>query len=124
MYTRPPSWRGLDVPDVLLSGHHANIARWRRDRALERTARRRPDLLARLDPLALDAADHAALDAVDAGRQTLGPSTEVVGLGRFARCLAAVAHLPVGVRLPSPCHGGGGRRRRSHLALAGPPCPA
>ncbi len=63
VYTRPPSWRGLDVPEVLASGHHARIARWRRDRALERTARRRPDLLARLDPDELDAADHAALGA-------------------------------------------------------------
>ena len=37
-YTRPESWRGLAVPDVLRSGNHAAIARWRRDRALERTA--------------------------------------------------------------------------------------
>jgi len=63
VYTRPPSWRGLDVPEVLVSGHHARIARWRRDRALERTALRRPDLVARLDPDELDAADRAALDA-------------------------------------------------------------
>lgn len=59
-YTRPPSWQGLDVPAVLLSGDHAAIARWRRDEALRRTAARRPDLLARLDP-ELDARDHAAL---------------------------------------------------------------
>jgi tRNA (guanine37-N1)-methyltransferase len=44
-YTRPASWRGLDVPDVLLSGDHAAIAAWRRDQALERTKRVRPDLL-------------------------------------------------------------------------------
>jgi tRNA (guanine37-N1)-methyltransferase len=44
-YTRPPSWRGLDVPDVLLSGDHAKIAAWRRRKALERTRERRPDLL-------------------------------------------------------------------------------
>ena len=44
-YTKPQSWRGLEVPPVLLSGHHAEIARWRRERALEITARRRPDLL-------------------------------------------------------------------------------
>ncbi|HZA11903.1 tRNA (guanosine(37)-N1)-methyltransferase TrmD [Mycobacterium sp.] len=44
-YTRPPSWRGLDVPDVLLSGDHAKIAEWRRRAALERTRERRPDLL-------------------------------------------------------------------------------
>jgi tRNA (guanine37-N1)-methyltransferase len=44
-YTRPPSWRGLDVPEVLLSGDHAKIAQWRRQQALERTTQRRPDLL-------------------------------------------------------------------------------
>lgn len=74
VYTRPPSWRGMDVPEVLVSGHHARIARWRRDRALERTARRRPDLLAALDPDELDAADHAALDAA-----RRAPSQDVAG---------------------------------------------
>ncbi|HET8581848.1 MAG TPA: tRNA (guanosine(37)-N1)-methyltransferase TrmD [Jatrophihabitans sp.] len=44
-YTKPASWRGLDVPDVLLSGNHAAIARWRAERSRERTAQRRPDLL-------------------------------------------------------------------------------
>ncbi|HEX2285476.1 MAG TPA: tRNA (guanosine(37)-N1)-methyltransferase TrmD [Mycobacterium sp.] len=44
-YTRPPNWRGLDVPDVLLSGDHAKIAAWRREQALQRTRERRPDLL-------------------------------------------------------------------------------
>lgn len=48
-YTRPRSFRGLDVPDVLLSGHHAEIARWRRQEAIRRTARLRPDLLATAD---------------------------------------------------------------------------
>lgn len=62
VYTRPPVWRDLAVPEVLLSGHHARIARWRRDRALERTARRRPDLLAALDPEQLDAHDRAVLE--------------------------------------------------------------
>jgi tRNA (guanine37-N1)-methyltransferase len=46
-YTRPPEFRGLRVPDVLLSGHHAQIARWRRREALRRTLERRPDLLAK-----------------------------------------------------------------------------
>src|SRR5205814_8423071 len=45
-YTRPPLFRGLDVPPVLLSGHHAEIAGWRRPEALRRTARLRSDLLA------------------------------------------------------------------------------
>ena len=43
-YTRPSSWRGLDVPDVLLSGDHARIAAWRREVSLQRTRERRPDL--------------------------------------------------------------------------------
>ena len=43
-YTRPPSFRGWDVPEVLLGGNHAEIARWRRQKALEKTARNRPDL--------------------------------------------------------------------------------
>ena len=45
IYTKPPSWRGLDVPEVLFSGHHAQIAAWRRERAVELTRQRRPDLL-------------------------------------------------------------------------------
>src|SRR5690349_4618336 len=44
-YTRPPEFRGLKVPEVLLSGNHAEIARWRREAALEKTRRKRPDLL-------------------------------------------------------------------------------
>jgi tRNA (guanine37-N1)-methyltransferase len=45
VYTKPESWRGLDVPEVLLSGHHGKVAEWRREQALRRTAERRPDLL-------------------------------------------------------------------------------
>ncbi len=45
-YTRPPSWRGLDVPEVLLSGDHARIAAWREEAARQRTRERRPDLCA------------------------------------------------------------------------------
>ncbi len=45
-YTRPPEFRGMTIPDVLLSGHHAEIAKWRRRQSVLRTARRRPDLLA------------------------------------------------------------------------------
>lgn len=44
-YTRPASWRGLDVPEVLLSGDHAKVAAWRREQGLQRTRERRPDLL-------------------------------------------------------------------------------
>jgi tRNA (guanine37-N1)-methyltransferase len=61
VYTKPPAWAGRPVPPVLLSGHHGQVARWRRDRSLERTAQRRPDLLARLDPTRLDGADLSTL---------------------------------------------------------------
>nr|WP_208382574.1 tRNA (guanosine(37)-N1)-methyltransferase TrmD [Microbacterium ulmi] len=44
-YTKPASWRGYDVPDVLLSGHHGKVAEWRRTQQVERTRERRPDLL-------------------------------------------------------------------------------
>jgi len=64
-YTRPPVWRGREVPGVLLSGNHAAIARWRRDEALLRTARTRPDLAARLPPGTLSARDRQVLS--DAG---------------------------------------------------------
>ena len=63
VYTKPARWRGRDVPEVLLSGNHGAIARWRRDAALRRTARVRPDLLRRLDPSACDRADLELLAA-------------------------------------------------------------
>lgn len=44
-YTRPPVFHGKEVPEILLSGHHANIAKWRRDQSLIRTVKKRPDLL-------------------------------------------------------------------------------
>jgi len=45
-YTRPETFRGMKVPDVLLSGHHANIVRWRQKKSLEKTIKNRPELLA------------------------------------------------------------------------------
>ncbi|HYJ66191.1 MAG TPA: tRNA (guanosine(37)-N1)-methyltransferase TrmD [Nocardioidaceae bacterium] len=45
VYTKPETWRGQSVPDVLLSGHHGKVAQWRREQSLRRTAERRPDLL-------------------------------------------------------------------------------
>lgn len=45
VYTKPQVWRGLEVPEILLSGHHAAIAGWRREQSENRTAHRRPDLL-------------------------------------------------------------------------------
>ncbi|MCL5290645.1 MAG: tRNA (guanosine(37)-N1)-methyltransferase TrmD, partial [Firmicutes bacterium] len=48
-YTRPREFRGLSVPDILLSGHHEEIRRWRRRQSLLRTLERRPDLLSRVE---------------------------------------------------------------------------
>ena len=48
-YTRPPEFRGWGIPQVLLSGHHAEIEKWRRQQSLLRTRQRRPDMLARLE---------------------------------------------------------------------------
>ena len=50
VYTKPSDWRGRGIPEVLLSGNHAKIARHRRDEQLRRTAERRPDLILALDP--------------------------------------------------------------------------
>jgi tRNA (guanine37-N1)-methyltransferase len=61
LYTKPATFRGLDVPEILRSGDHAKIARWRRDQALLRTAQRRPDLIAALPPEALSNRDKAVL---------------------------------------------------------------
>jgi tRNA (guanine37-N1)-methyltransferase len=44
-YTRPPTFRGMDVPAILTSGNHGAVDRWRQDQAIERTRRRRPDML-------------------------------------------------------------------------------
>lgn len=59
-YTRPSDFRGMAIPEILLSGHHAQVARWRRTQSLLRTARRRPDLLRKAR---LDAADRTVLQA-------------------------------------------------------------
>ncbi|NLL15623.1 MAG: tRNA (guanosine(37)-N1)-methyltransferase TrmD [Clostridiales bacterium] len=48
-YTRPPVWRGREVPEVLLSGHHANIKKWQREQSLIKTYKRRPDLFYKAD---------------------------------------------------------------------------
>jgi len=76
VYTKPASWEGLDVPEVLLSGHHGKVERWRRDQALERTAERRPDLLLRLDVDGLDKHDRRTLGAL--GWVVVGNHLELV----------------------------------------------
>lgn len=48
-YTRPPEWHGKKVPEVLLSGHHGNIEKWRREQSLKRTLERRPDMLEKVE---------------------------------------------------------------------------
>ncbi len=57
-YSRPEEWRGLEVPEVLLSGHHGKVERWRREQSLMRTAKERPDLLKEAD---LDSEDREFL---------------------------------------------------------------
>jgi tRNA (guanine37-N1)-methyltransferase len=56
-YTRPREFRGMEVPEVLLSGDHARIEAWRREQALERTRRRRPDLMGKARPTKDDAGE-------------------------------------------------------------------
>lgn len=70
-YTRPAVFRGLEVPEILLSGDHAKIEAWRRDRSIERTAQRRPDLLG---SAALTEKERAAADAyrTDSGQTGKG----------------------------------------------------
>lgn len=48
-YTKPAEWRGMGVPEVLLSGHHANIEKWRREMSMDVTRCKRPDLLDQTD---------------------------------------------------------------------------
>ena len=73
-YTRPPVYRGWGVPEILLLGHHAKQARWRREQSLQRTYRRRPDLLA---SAALSDADRAYLEHLQGREDALErePST-------------------------------------------------
>ena len=71
VYTKPASWGGRDVPEVLRSGDHGRIARWRRTQSLLRTARLRPDLLAAYPPELLDKADREAL--AEGGFRIPGP---------------------------------------------------
>ncbi|MGL3806197.1 tRNA (guanosine(37)-N1)-methyltransferase TrmD [Paeniglutamicibacter sp. R2-26] len=61
VYTKPASWEGREVPEVLLSGNHGKIARFRRNKQLERTAARRPDLIVQLDASTLNRHDRDTL---------------------------------------------------------------
>jgi len=74
-YTKPAVYRGYEVPEILRSGHHAQVARWRRQEALRRTRARRPDLLARADLSAADRAFLAQLEAED--ERSVGETPQV-----------------------------------------------
>ncbi|WP_018640598.1 tRNA (guanosine(37)-N1)-methyltransferase TrmD [Parafrankia elaeagni] len=74
VYTRPPVWEGRAVPEVLRSGDHAAIARWRRDEALLRTGRRRPELLERVDLSERDRSVLARPAPVNSAPVSLGPT--------------------------------------------------
>lgn len=63
-YTRPTTWRGISVPEVLTSGNHAKVDRFRRDEAISRTSEIRPDLIEKLDCHKLDKADRKTLMAL------------------------------------------------------------
>ena len=69
-YTRPTTWRGMTVPEILTSGDHGKVDRFRRDEAIKRTSRIRPDLIARLDCPTLDKHDRRLLE--DLGWRTSG----------------------------------------------------
>ncbi|WP_275462757.1 tRNA (guanosine(37)-N1)-methyltransferase TrmD [Streptomyces noursei] len=64
VYTKPPEWRDRTIPEVLLSGHHGKIARWRRDEAFRRTDLNRPDLIERAEPAAFNKKDREILAAL------------------------------------------------------------
>jgi len=73
-YTRPPRFRGLAVPEILVSGDHARVARWRREQALLRTWSRRPDLLAAAELSDADREYLARLEAAGAAESACGES--------------------------------------------------
>ena len=103
-YTRARVWRGREVPEVLLSGDHAAIGRWRRDAALLRTAANRPDLIwrAAADPGTLSPRDWQVLSAM--GLTGVVRREGRAGRGRMA---GERARLPVGPRIwhteETPC---------------------
>lgn len=96
VYTRPRTWRGLDIPEVLLGGDHGKIARFRRDQALSRTLERRPDMIEALDNTQLASEDKVILAAggyvarlerehPEKVNVSLANETQARGLAGFAR---------------------------------------
>ncbi len=95
VYTKPASWRGLDVPEVLLSGDHGRVARWRHDQAVRRTVERRPDLL---PPQALDA---GGADDLAAGLVAGVPADQGEWLTLQLACWTAEQAANPDVRIPA-----------------------
>jgi tRNA (guanine37-N1)-methyltransferase len=89
VYTKPSTWRGRDVPPVLLSGDHAAVAAWRHDQSLRRTAERRPDLVHR----------STVLDDIDVRHVEPGDAGELYVLQRA--CWVQEQHDNPGVRIPA-----------------------
>ena len=79
-YTRPAVWRGREVPPVLLSGHHAEIDRWRREQRRKRTLERRPDLLSAGETGASKSSEHQSASGTKRARRGAGdPADEIKG---------------------------------------------
>ncbi len=95
-YTRPAEYRGWKTPDVLLSGNHAAIAKWRREQALRRTAARRPDLLEGAELTAGGAAGAATAESRAGGLKI------VRGSARPGACPAPVEFHPRFPYTPAP----------------------
>jgi tRNA (guanine37-N1)-methyltransferase len=91
VYTKPASWRERDVPEVLLSGDHGRIARWRREQAVRRTVRRRPDLIAPTSVAGVGTDEVRVATPADAG--------EILTLQ--LACWVAEAHANPGVEIPA-----------------------
>ena len=87
VYTKPASWRGREVPDVLLSGDHGKIAAWRHEQAVRRTAERRPDLLH----------PSRVVDGLDLRRATLADAAELLTLQRACWVQEAQANETLGI---------------------------
>ena len=104
-YTRPPVYRGMAIPEVLLSGHHAQIAAWRRAQSIERTAERRPDLLARAN-LTADERRAAGVHLPPALFRIIVPVADLARAASFYEALLAVPGERVsGGRLYFDCAG-------------------
>lgn len=93
VYTKPPVWRGYEVPPLLRSGDHGRIARWRRDEALRRTAYRRPDMLAVLPAEELDRRDLATLAELGVPVAERGGTPVVNGESAGAGLPAELEHM-------------------------------